>query len=141
MILKTFTALTVSNLDNGTTTFSDTTVYQPTPPIRRLKRIVGGNLFDPFGSQATRIVPGTRRLTYVFKGANTIALHAHINNLMTVDLGKKGTLTFSGQDGHTYSQTAALSGVSWRPIFDVTHEVSAQITLDVEELTVLEQEV
>ena len=140
MKLKTFTALTVSNLDNGTTTFAQTMIYQPTAAMRRLRRIVGGNLFDPFGSTRTKIVPSTRTVSYIFKGASSTALHAHINALMVDDVGKKGTLTFDGQDGETYSQTAALTGVSWRPLFDVSHENTAVVTLTVEEVTLLEQD-
>jgi hypothetical protein len=140
MIAKTFTALTNSNLDNGTTTFAVTMLYQATTAEPRTIRLVGGNIFDPYGTQDTKVIPGRRDVRYVFSGASESALHTHINTLLVDDLGKKGTLTFDGQDSDTYSQTAALRAVRWRPLVDITENVTAEITLSVEEITILERD-
>lgn len=137
MIPKTFTALTVSNIDNGTTTFATPVNFTANRALQRTQRTVGANVFDGYGTQRTKRVPGTRQIKYLAVFSTAVLLNAHLNTLMVDDIGKKGALSYSGGDGHTYSQIAAVQDVKVRRLTDRDDETKAEITLVIEEVTLV----
>lgn len=137
MILKTFSALSHTNLNNGTTTIAITHDVPHTPARVARVEIVGGYFNRYAGTQAPRL-PRRSLYTarYKYKGTHA-ALMGHINTLETVDKGKTGLCTWDGEDGNDYTATAVLNDVSFTQRFPGNGE--AVISLALEILTPIEE--
>jgi len=81
--------------------------------------------------------PQTRTVRYLASFSTAVLLNGHINTLMVDDIGKRGLLTYNGQDGYSYSQTAALRNVLVRRLTDRSDETKAEVTLEIDEITLL----
>lgn len=136
MIATSFAALTLSDLNNGTTTFAVTADYDHKETLPRLVETIGG-YFDTRGTQASRLKPMRRTIRYLYVGSTATALDSHINTLEFTDLGKKGTLTLTALSATTYTCTAVLEKVAVRKMFDTNDQTTAEIILTVQELTSL----
>jgi hypothetical protein len=132
-----FTALTVTNLNNGTTTKAVTIQEDDDPVLPRLMDLVGGAKYDARGNQESLRQPIRRRVPYVATFSTPALLAAHVNTLRRTDKGKKGTLTFDGGDGEQYASTGILEGVEVQYLFDTPKQKVALITLVVQEATPL----
>jgi hypothetical protein len=138
MIPVTFTALTVSNINNGTTTFAVPIAFTPNAAQGRTIPAAGGGVLDMYGSGVRTVrTPQTREIRYLASFSTAVLLNGHINTLMVDDIGKRGLLTYNGQDGHNYSQTAALRDVVVRRLTDRIDETKAEITLMIDEVTLV----
>ncbi|MBK8434385.1 MAG: hypothetical protein IPL28_25210 [Chloroflexi bacterium] len=140
MIPTSFSALTVTALNNGTTTFAVDMGYDHLPMENRLVETIAG-VYDTRGTQTSRRKPGVRQVRYIFEGATAADLHSHINTLEFTDKGKKGTLTLTRVGGATtYTCTAALTNIAVAFLSeDNPDETAAVITLFLAELTALAQ--
>jgi hypothetical protein len=140
MIPTSFSALTVTNLNNGTTTLGLEMVYDHLPMENRLVETIAG-VYDTRGTQTSRRKPGLRQVRYIFSGATAADLHSHINTLELTDKGKKGTLTLTRVGGATtYTCTAVLNNIAAAFLSeDNADETAAVITLFLAELTPLAQ--
>ena len=140
MILNSFTALTVSNLNNGTTTFPITHEFPHAPAQAARLPLIGGAYFNMYaGGVAPRVAPSSPWVArYKFKGATHELLMNHINTLEVFDKGKTGTLTWSGEHG-VYPFTAV--GVLHDIGFEQAHpgNFEATISLTIEILTPIQQ--
>ena len=139
MIPASFTALTVSNIHNGTTTFALPIEFSANAAQPRTVRAIGGGVLDMYASSSTRSlrVPEMRTVRYLASFATAVLLNTHINRLMVDDVGKRGTLTYTGNDTHSYTQTAALRNVAAMRLTASNNETRAMITLTIEELTLV----
>jgi len=137
MIATSFSPLTVSNLNNGTTTFAVTVQFDHNPVEPRLVETIAG-VYDTRGTQTSRRKPQARQVRYIFDGADNDALDTHVRNLEMTDKGKKGTLTLAMNDGSpTYTCTAVLENIAVAYPNDNTQQTSAVITLFLREVTTL----
>lgn len=134
-----FTALTVSNIDNGTTTHSLPIHFTGNAAHTRTVRAIGGGVVDLYGSGATRTTrtPAQRTVRYLAVFSTAVLLNTHINVLLVDDIGKRGTLLYAGEDGSSYSQLAALRDVQVRRLTDRDDEGKAEIILMLDELTLV----
>jgi hypothetical protein len=138
MIPVTFTALTVSNINNGTTTFAVPVAFTANVAQARAVPAAGGGVYDLYGSGVRTVrTPQTRTVRYLASFSTAVLLNGHINTLMVTDIGKRGLLTYTGGDGHSYSQTAALRNVLVRRLTDRDDETKAEVTLEIDEITLV----
>lgn len=109
---KTYTALSFPNLNDLTTTFAE--MYLPNSVQARIayEDLGAAKRYDTYGTRQAPAMPQSRQFSFVAKKANAEDLSAYLNTLMFEDVGKKGTLTFEGQDGFTYSCTARLERIT-----------------------------
>jgi hypothetical protein len=138
MTPKTFSALSLlSNLNNGTTTTAVTMQYDHPEAEQRHVETIGGSFFDSRGDQSSKRKPSRRIVRFLLTTETSSSLHSHINTLEFDDVGNKGTLIFTGDDGNEYFCTAVLQKVDVRFLFDTPQQEAAEITLAVQELTTL----
>ena len=137
MLLTNYTALTVANLNNGSTTIPITHEFPhaATPPAR--VPLIGGGYFNRYaGATAPRLAPSSPwTARYKFRTTSHTALMGHINTLEVTDKGKTGTLTFSGENGQTFTATGVLQNISFEQAQPGNFE--ATISLIIELLTPL----
>lgn len=133
MYLTNYTALTVGNINNGTTTFAITHEFPHAPAHPARVPLIGGGYFNRYaGGTAPRVAPSSPwTARYKFRGATHAALMAHVNTLEVGDKGKTGTLTFNGENGFMYTAVGVLHDIAFEQAQQGNFEATISLTVEI----------